>query len=235
MASSGYVPPTMDPMEAGSESEPFLRQEEEIPSPKEAEGALDAPSVQAAAVPTVFAPGPPQAGAMFPAAGAGMPAGAAPAGATSFMHIPDLPDAVDSFNNMGKEMKVYMFTSIIAILMSVFIGLFIFALLGGIIGTIAASMHQCKCCRVGPSVSGSVVAIRALAITQAVFSGLTTTVGSILLLSFPCEGDCFGFTVWIVFMVIFYASHTVQGINVAKKAGHVKKLLSPVTAGMVVL
>ena len=44
-----------------------------------------------------------------------------------------------------------------------------------------------------------------------------------------------GFTIWIIFMVAFYAGHTWQGISVAKKAGHVKKLLSPVTAGMVVL
>eukprot|EP00193_Tetraselmis_chui_P016865 CAMPEP_0177795378 /NCGR_PEP_ID=MMETSP0491_2-20121128/26199_1 /TAXON_ID=63592 /ORGANISM="Tetraselmis chuii, Strain PLY429" /LENGTH=240 /DNA_ID=CAMNT_0019318201 /DNA_START=127 /DNA_END=849 /DNA_ORIENTATION=+ len=153
------------------------------------------------------------------------------------MHIPNLPDAALYWREQWGVMLAWLLLSSLLIVFD----LFNLAFIGGVLGVVGASLHVCACCG-GPELSGPVKSITVLAYISASFSALTFVILATVVIAVPahCDeqssvqcSDAGG--VWIILDILLLLLHMGVSALVARRGHRMKKLLNPVTAGVVVL
>eukprot|EP00873_Tetraselmis_striata_P036613 jgi/Tetstr1/456877/TSEL_043549.t1 len=154
------------------------------------------------------------------------------------MHIPDLPDAAKFWRAQWPLMAAWLVLSTIVLLLNL---MNLFPFVAAILGIVGASLHLCACCG-GPELSGPVKSITVLAYISASFSTLTFFILAVVIIALP--GDCDEMSsvqcsdaggAWVIMDMLLLLGHVAVGVFVARRGHRMKKLLNPVTAGVVVL
>lgn len=128
-------------------------------------------------------------------------------------------------------MQWYLSFSVVLIVISFIFGFLFFIFLpSGLMGTIAASMHQHERCRGRGSVIGAVGTIRVLSAVAATLDMILA--GILFLVTLAAGGKAVGF---FVALTMIYGGHGLISIHVFNQSSRVADAVNPVSRGVVVL
>lgn len=183
--------------------------------------------------------------------------------AQGIMHMPDLPDTIEEWRASKPLLQSWLYLSVATMVTSLF--MFWPGLLVGLLATIGASMHVCKCCMGGdPSLAGPVTTTYILAMVVVGIDSLICTLialQTLIVLGTGCnsrmehedredgfledevaEDDdtpkavkCIVLVAILTLTLIWYSVHCAISVRVMRKANRVRQWLNPISSGVVVL
>ncbi|KAK9814507.1 hypothetical protein WJX72_007031 [[Myrmecia] bisecta] len=151
--------------------------------------------------------------------------------------IPDMPDAIHRWRGQRSLLVVWLFLSIAILMTSIF--WFELGAVAGLLGIIGASLSVCQCCGGGVDLAGTIKATRVLAMVAAILSGIVAWLVIALFHTIDCQKEehgedfCHALHLTLVFLVVWHGAHAYISGLVFARAGEVKRMMNPVTSGLV--
>jgi len=158
------------------------------------------------------------------------------------MNIPDLPDASLWWSKQKPLMVFWMSMSVVVVLLSL-VSPNLLTFVAGVLGIVGSSLHICTCCG-GSGLAGPVKAITVLGYVSLGFCASSLLLRILLVLSGvfppPCgpasppDELCMPVG-WVIFTDIWVVGQVLVSGCVAQRGHKMRRLLNPVTTGVVVL
>ncbi|KAK9802835.1 hypothetical protein WJX73_005033 [Symbiochloris irregularis] len=152
------------------------------------------------------------------------------------MSIPDLPDALSKWHAQRPLLMLWMATSLASIVLSMW--WLELGAVSGIFGIIGAAIGLCNCVE---DVSHAVSAVRVMSITALMSGALVAGVVMYVGIAMPCntavyqQSICNSFRIRMAFVAAWFALYTALAGLIAYRLSTIKRLLDPVSSGVLTL